>query len=383
MDITKFTAELPGELIPIEEGDHAFVPNPLPPTWEFPIRLWPLLREAVHQIGILEGTGKTLPNPAILLRPLEDREAIQSSRLEGTYATPKELLLFEMEPRESESEQDPANAWREVLNYRRALDRGTNDELPLCLRLIRELHRELLQGVRGKDRTPGHFRRFQVAIGSTKRFIPPPASRLEECLDPLEKYLHKTDSPYDALVDCFLVHYQFETIHPFSDGNGRVGRLLLVIMLQRRFKLSKPWLYLSEYFERFREEYVEKLFNVSVKGNWEEWIEFCLRGTISQAQNTIGRCERLLAIRGEFQERVAAVGGSIRLQQILERVFHSPFVRVADLARMLEVSYPTAKADLDRLVQAKILRELPSVTPKTFYAPEVFNIAYEDIGEIP
>lgn len=377
MDVSLFTDAKPGELLPIERGEYAFVPAPLPPEWEFPPDLWPLLAEAKRQIGILEGLGRNLPNPAILLRPLEDREAIQSSRLEGTYATPRELLLFEMKPRQSSSPDDPVNQWREVSNYRQALEFGTTTNLPLSLRLIRNLHRLLLHGVRGKQQTPGEFRTGQVAIGPNRRFVPPPANRLMECLDPLEKHLHMPSPRYDPLVDCFLVHYQFEAIHPFFDGNGRVGRLLLAIMLQQRCDLSKPWLYMSEFFEKHRDEYIENLFKVSTSAGWYEWVGFCLRGTVWQAKNTVERCEKLRTVREELMQKIADVGGSVRLVQIVERIFNLPLVRIADVAKELKVTYPTAKADIGRLVTAGILKELEGVTPRTYYAPDVFNVAYE------
>ena len=379
MDISQFQTGAPGEIIPIPEGDHAFVPYQLPPKWDFPVRLWPLVAEAKMQVGILEGLGRNLPNPAILLRPLEDREAITSSRLEGTYASPRELLLFEMQPGDPQSEAEPANDWREVFNYRKALYLATQSELPLSLRLIKDLHAALLSGVRGRERSPGEFRRVQVAIGVTRRFVPPPAERLMECLDPLEKYFHVSRPEYDPMVECFLAHYQFEAIHPFTDGNGRVGRLLLALMLYRRCGLSKPWLHMSEYYEKRREEYVQRLFDVSARAAWGEWVEFCLQGVVVQARATIRRCEQLLEVQQRFMSRLADVGGSVRLIQIVERVFHAPFVRVADLARQLEVTYPTAKADVERLVQAGILQELDNATPKTYFAPEVYRIAYGEL----
>jgi len=386
MDSSAFQRDAPGKVVSIGNGEHAFVPDPLPPDWVFPADLWPLLADAKQHLGILEGLGRNLPNPAILLRPLADREAIRSSRLEGTYATAKELLLFDLEPRESESETDPVNDQREVFNYRRALAHGTSSELPLSNRLLKEMHRILLERVRGADRAPGAFRKIQVAIGSTDpsvppRFVPPPPQRLRECLDLFEKYLHVTSSPFDPLVDCFLVHYQFETIHPFVDGNGRVGRLLLAIMLQQRCSLSKPWLYMSEYFDKNREEYVDSLFRISTRANWHGWIEYCLRGTLRQAKDTIERCERLRIIREEFMQRVTNAGGSVRLNQIVESIFYSPFVRLADLPAILGVTYPTAKSDIERLVEAGILQELPNVHPKTYFAPEVFNIAYDELDD--
>lgn len=381
MDVSRFISGCPGEIIAIGSNEHAFVPAPLPPQWQFPADLWPLLAEAKQQVGILEGLGRNLPNPGILLRPLGDREAIRSSELEGTYATPKELLLFEMAPRESKSAEDRVNDWREVFNYRTAMNFGTNSSLPLSLRLIRQLHKILLTGVRGKDRTPGEFRRVQVAIGSTKRFVPPPPPQLMVCLDPFEKYLHDPSGRFDPLVECFLIHYQFETIHPFIDGNGRVGRLLLAVMLYQCCELSKPWLYMSEFFERYRDEYIHCLFNVSARGNWRDWIEFCLRGVSAQARDTVERCERLRTIREAFMQRLTRVGGNVRLNQIVEHVFDVPFVRITDLPDRLGITYPTAKADVERLVQAGILQQLDDVTPKTFFAPEIFHIAYEGIEQ--
>jgi len=379
MDPTIFQPKAPGTIIPIADGEHAFIPSPLPPDWTFPADLWPLLAEAKQQLGLLEGLGRTLPNPAILLRPLADREAIRSSRLEGTYATAKELLLFDLESKESTSESDRVNEQREVFNYRRALSHGTASELPLSTRLLKEMHQILLNRVRGKDRAPGEFRKVQVAIGATSRFVPPPPERLLECIDPFEKYFHIEQSAFDPLVDCFLAHYHFETIHPFMDGNGRVGRLLLAIMLQHRCGLSKPWLYMSEYFDKNRDDYIAHLFHVSTHANWHDWIEFCIKGTVQQAQDTIQRCDRLRAVREEFSQRVTNVGGSIRLNQIVENIFYSPFVRVADLPARLNVTYPTAKADVQRLIDAGILQDLPNVTPRTLYAPDVFNIAYDEL----
>jgi Fic family protein len=379
VDASSFSKESPGALVPITDGELAFVPHPLPPAWEFPARLWPLLAEAKQYVGELNGIGSVLPSPMLLLRPLSDREAIQSSRLEGTYATPKELLLFELQPKDATTESARTNEFREVFNYQQALKYGTTSDLPLSLRLIRSLHHTLLAGVRGRDKTPGEFRKVQVAIGATRRFIPPPPHKVRECLDPLEKYLHDTALQFDPLVFCFLVHYQFETIHPFVDGNGRVGRLLLAIMLQQRCRLDKPWLYMSGFFEKHREDYTSLLFSVSARASWSEWIEFCLSGTLAQAKDTIARCRKLIQLRESFAERVARVGGNVRLSRIVEDTFTSPFVQVSALSKRLEVTYPTARADIDRLVEAGVLRELRDTTPRTFYAPEVFDVAYGDL----
>jgi Fic family protein len=380
MEIRLFCDSPPGKLVPIEGKEHAFVPDPLPPTWQLSERLWPDVTEALRVIGVLDGIGRVLPNPAILLRPTEDREAIQSSALEGTYATPKELLLFELSPPEPSANTDATNRFREVYNYRRAIQHATISSLPISLRLIRELHNLLMDGVRGHQKNPGEFRTVQVAIGHDRRFVPPPPQVVPVCLDRLEKFIH-AESSIHPLVDCFLVHYQFEAIHPFTDGNGRIGRLLLALMLQRAGQMSKPWLYLSDFFEKHRDEYIQGLFRVSTNADWENWVKLCLRATIAQGNATISRCERLLAVNDRYKRQLQDTGGNVRLQMILDQMFVHPFAGVADVARRLEVTYPTAKSDLEKLADAGILKLLPGHSPKTYYAPEIFGIAYENISD--
>ncbi len=377
MDLTRFGTASPGTLVAIGGSDKAFVPSPLPPDWLFPMSLWPLLADAKQHLGMLEGIGRTLPNPDILITPLQQREAIRSSSLEGTFATPQELLLFEYEKPAASSSSDPANSWREVYNYGVALRMGTTTDQPLSLHLIRTLHAELMSGVRGRDQSPGQFRTNQVHIGHGKRFVPPPVVHLQSALDDLHGYINIPADEYDPLVRCFLVHYQFETIHPFHDGNGRVGRLLLSVMLLRACGMTKPWLYMSAFFDRYKDEYIDRLFSVSSSGAWGEWIAFCLRGTIEQAKDTIRRCARLLAIRQDYMNRIGT-NGSIRLGKIVERLFISPFVRVTELVDILGVSYPTAKADVDRLRQLTILEELKDEKQKTFFSPDILHAAFED-----
>lgn len=379
MDVSLFADEMPGQLVTIGSGQSGFVPAALPPNWDFPERLWPLLAEARHRLGVLEGLGRNLPNPQILVRPLQQREALRSSSLEGTFATPQELLLFEMSPREPKSNTDRANAWLEVFNYSQALRIGSADDEPLTASLVRQLHEVLMRGVRGKDQSPGQFRSGQVHIGHDMRFIPPPPTHLQGCLDSLFQYTAREDRPYDRLVDCFLIHYQFETIHPFFDGNGRVGRLLLAIMIKQWCGFTKPWLYMSAYFDRYKDEYIDRLFNVSAQAQWEDWIAFCIRGVHYQADDTIRRCNELLAIREDFAARVREIpGGSIRLSTIVDGLFENPMVRPADLHKALDVSYPTAKADIDKLLAAGIVRELAGARIKTFYAPQILDVAFAE-----
>jgi len=385
VDKSVFSTESPGYLVPIEvndETDWSFVPHPLPAEFKLEPESWPLLLKAKEELARLDGVGRHLPNQELLLRPLQQREALTSSSLEGTYASPEQLLLYGIDPREPSSEKDPVNAWREVFNYGRALTHGQqqlDEGYPLSLALVRQLHQSLLGGVRGADRTPGEFRKTQVHIGSTRRFIPPPPLEVQRCLGELEEQFGSTPD-IDPLVRCFMLHYQFETIHPFNDGNGRVGRLLLSLMIYKWCGLHSPWLYLSAFFERYKDEYINNLFNVSAKNRWSTWIDFCLRATISQSIDSIHRIDRLVVLRQDYHDRTVNLSSASRLHSIIEDLFAQPLVVVSRLARTYSVTYPTASADIHRLVKVGILKELPDTYPKTYFAPEVMNIAYQDVS---
>lgn len=301
--------------------------------------------------------------------------------MEGTYATPEELLLYRMDPREPMSREDRANDWREVFNYGRALQQGMDlmaGGLPLSLRLIREMHRTLLGGVRGHDRRPGEFRDCQVHLGVGGRFIPPPAANVPGCLDAFEKYHHE-ESDVDPLLRAFMAHYQFEAIHPFRDGNGRIGRLLLSLTICRWLDLGSPWLYMSPFFERHKDEYIDRLFMVSADGQWVAWLSFRLQGVVEQARDTVRRVDQLVALRADFLDRAATSGGSARLNGIVERLFSAPVVTIPQVVSDTGVTYPTAKTDVKRLEDLGILVEGDaSVTPKYFYSRPIFDIAYGD-----
>jgi Fic family protein len=384
MNLSRFKDTKTGTFVPITTPsgpDNAFIPDKLPPAWLFPTHLWPKLVEARAALSKLDGIGQTLPDPELLLIPLKRREAITSSRIEGTYATAQELMLFELSQAEPKSTHDPVNSWKEVFNYSKALSQGASMllELPFCGRLIKELHRTLMMGVHGQRSTCGEYRDHQVAIGSDRRYVPPPVPEMLQAMTDMENYINEETSEFDPLVRAYLVHYQFEAIHPFGDGNGRIGRVILSLMVYHWCKLHLPWLYMSAFFERFKDEYVENLFNVSASGAWEKWIDFCLTGTIQQANDAISRCERLARLKGEMLKRVRP--GSPRTEQIIHDLFSNPVVRVSDLRKKLEISYPTAQTDVDRLVQSEILKPLGDTRPKAYYSPEIFDIAYAEIQE--
>jgi Fic family protein len=287
--------------------------------------------------------------------------------------------LFQAEPRYPTSAADPTNAYREVFNYGRALrlklDGGT--ELPLSLRLIRQLHGILMDGVRGANQTPGEFRKTQNQIGSPARFVPPPAQHLPEVLDAFEKYLHVKHSDLDPLVRAFIAHYQFETIHPFGDGNGRVGRLLLSLTIAEWCELSSQWLYMSSFFERRKEEYMDLLLAVSTHGDWERWIEFCLDGFIAQATDTEKRCDKLMNLYRDFHERIRNVrGGSVRLASLVDRLFMRPTVTVKGVKNDSRVTYPTAKSDLKKLESLGIVMPLEGMALATYYCAPIYDIIF-------
>lgn len=382
MDPSRFTDKRTGRLVKISapEEDWAFIPASFPPTWPFPVRLWPLLTKAKEELARLDGIGRTLSNPQLLLHPIQHREALRSSSLEGTYASPEELLLFELKPRRPKPESDKRDAVWEVFNYSEALRKGLVllNSLPLSLRFIKVLHQTLLEGIRGKGRVPGEFRNYQVHVGSDRRFIPPPPNVLGACLDDFEKAMNTEDSPYDPLVWAFLLHYQFEAIHPFRDGNGRIGRLLLALMIFQQCGLTSPWLYMSAFFERYRDEYINNLFRISTHGDWETWIEFCLKGTAVQAVDTIRRCEDLRALKERFHQ--LADGLSTRSHRIIDRLFDSPVLTVPMLVRDLEVTYPTAKSDVHKLVSKQILKGIDGTYPKHYLSPEILRIAFRELG---
>jgi Fic family protein len=248
---------------------------------------------------------------------LQRREAIRSSSLEGTYASAEELLLFELDSEEPASASDRMSDWIEVNNYAVAVRHGTEllSTLPLSLRLIREMHERLLTGVRGRDRAPGEFRRTQVHIGSDRRYVPPPPNELLPCLDDFEKFLNEADA-IDPLVRTYVAHYQFEAIHPFIDGNGRVGRALLALCAYQWCGLSQPWLYVSPYFDHHKDEYIDGLFAVSTDGAWNRWLELCLRATLDACHDAIRRCDQLRKLREQYHAKADVTSG--RMHPLIE-----------------------------------------------------------------
>src|SRR5215210_6228035 len=279
-----FSSEAPGRLVSVGDRRWAFVPESLPPKLDYGPPLAAALSEADRTLGELAGLGRTLPNPYLLTRPFLRREAVLSSRIEGTRASLVDLFAFEVEP-PLFAEPERSDDVQEVGNYVRALEHSMArlEELPISQRLLQEMHAVLMEGMRGQQRDPGEFRRILNWIGppgsglDEATYVPPPPAEIPTALTELERYVHG-DTGLLPLLDIALVHYQFEAIHPFLDGNGRIGRLLITLMLIERDLLPEPLLYLSAYFERHRGAYYDHLLAVSQKGEWEGWLLFFLRG---------------------------------------------------------------------------------------------------------
>jgi Fic family protein len=345
-----------GKYVPLAGGGRAFVPAPLPPPIAWTPELAGAESEASLLLGRLSGKGDGLLNLHLLIRPFVRREAVLSSRIEGTQATLSELLADEAGAAVERAPDD----LREVRNYVIALEDGVASlpKLPLSLRLVRDLHRTLMKDVRGNSANPGEFRRTQNWIGppgatvASARFVPPPPNEVPACLDAWEKFLHARELP--PLAQAALLHYQFEAIHPFIDGNGRVGRLLIALFLIEREILPSPLLYLSAFFEASRRDYYDLLTRVSTHGEWKPWILYFLRGITHQANDALGRLEKIHALRESWRKRLA-FRQTTKVMKLLDRITGNPFVTVKGAALHLGVAFTTAQRTIDVLAEQRIL----------------------------
>ena len=346
-------------------GYRAFIPAPLPPEPQVALdpSLLSLLSEADHALGQLDGVASILPNPDLFVAMYVREEAVISSQIEGTQSTLEDVLQYEMD---RDSHQQPRDVV-EVVNYVRAMNHGLErlKEFPLSLRLIREIHRELLEGVRGQNREPGEFRKTQNWIGPTgctpvdAVFVPPPPHEMNEALGNFEKFLHM-ESPLPALIHCGLAHAQFETIHPFLDGNGRVGRLLITFLLCHREILSRPLLYLSHHFKRHRTEYYDRLMAIRTSGDWEGWIGFFLTGVRDVSREAVNRSRAILHLRDEHMNRIQASLGLATANgfRLLDLLFRTPWVTTAQVQEYLQCTFPTANQMITKLERLGILQEV-------------------------
>jgi len=366
-----------GHLVQTIQGEMAFVPHDLPPKLQWTGELISVLSDADRAIGQLHGVGLNLPNPNLLITPFVRREAEMSSRIEGTQAQVQDIYLFEL--------RESADV-KEVANYVRALEHGLRrcQELPVCLRLIRELHQILLDGVRGEQDRPGELRTGQNWIGSTgspieqASFVPPPPQQVPASMDAFEKFLNLRFQQIPVLVWLAMAHYQFEAIHPFRDGNGRIGRLLITLLLCTTEVLEKPLLYLSAYFERNRSEYYERLLKVSTKGEWSEWILFFLRGVLEQATDAFKRSKQLLDLQQLYHDQVKSRRSALQIQ-LVDLLIERPVITTVFISKHFNVTYAAAKNNIDKLIKLGILRKLSGVKPHTYIAEKALDVIHKPV----
>ena len=350
-------------------GYRAFIPASLPP--DPPVRisgeLQELLSQADRALGRLDGSIQTLPNPDLFVFMYVRKEAVLSSQIEGTQSSLQDVLAAEARILSRDRPQDVD----EVINYVRAMNHGLSGlaRLPVSIRLIREIHAELLQGVRGRHLSPGDLRTSQNWIGpagctlNEASFVPPPPHEIAQHLSQLERFL-QTDNRLPLLVKIGLAHVQFETIHPFLDGNGRIGRLLITFLLCEQKVLFKPVLYLSYYLKRNRQQYYEQLQSVRDHGTWEEWLLFFLRGVIEVSRQATDTARLILNLREEHRQAITehlgrAAGNGHR---VLEYLYEHPIVSVKEVQNLTGTTYPAANQLVARLVAADILNEITGQT---------------------
>ena len=347
------------------EGYKAFIPNPLPPVPEIIMdqEMWNLLSQADRALGRLDGATDALPNPDLFVFMYVRKEAVLSSQIEGTQASLIDVLEFESQALEPDNPQEVA----EVVNYISAINYGLErlKELPVSLRLIREIHQELMKGVRGAERNPGEFRRSQNWIGAggcslaEATYVPPPPHEMLQSLDNLEKFLH-SPQPIPTLIKAGLAHAQFETIHPFLDGNGRTGRLLITFLLCEQNILQRPLLYISYYFKKYRSEYYDRLQAVRDNGNWEGWLKFFLRGVYEVAQEAAATARKIVNLKEEHRQLVLNEMGrrSGNAIALLESLYFRPIFTVEHAEAITNLSYPNANTLIKDLSNIGLLQEI-------------------------
>ena len=363
-----------GELVPAAEGQSAFVPHPLPRQLDMSSKLSYLLERATLTVGTLAGAGEISPNPSLFIQPFIGREAVLSSRIEGTQASLSDLLRHESG---SQGYNDDIG---EVLNYIEALEYGIGrlDQLPISLRLLNEVHERLLAGVRGQDKLPGELRNEQVWIGPPgssirdARFIPPPPSYVRDLLYDWEKFAN--ESIYmPVLVQCALMHYQIEAIHPYRDGNGRIGRLLIILFLHAQKVLPTPLLYMSAYFERDRQRYYDELLNVSVSCDWERWLDYFLTGVIQESRDVLMRLRRVRELYDHYRGILSSGRGAGSSLNLLDALFDNPYMTVPRASSTLGMTSAGARRVLERLVDARIVARIEDAWPHLYVAQSILD----------
>ncbi|MBS3074682.1 Fic family protein [Candidatus Pacearchaeota archaeon] len=370
-----------GKIVETQDSEHgkykAFIPNKLPPKVEYTSQVVLALSKADSTLSKLSGAGLLLPNPDLLIIPYLKKEALSSSRIEGTRISLSDYFLSEAKG----IKKNDAEA-TEVLNYVEAINYGLEKikEEQITVELIKEMHKILLSNVRGNELLPGNFRPVQNWIGppNTKiqeaTFVPPPKEEVENLVKELIEYLNFYDE-MPLLIRCALMHYQFETIHPFCDGNGRIGRTLITLYLCKKNKISKPLLYASDYFEKHRREYYDLLLNTNKSGKFEEWIKFFLEAIKVQSEDALDRTIKIQNLREEYRKKIIKEKQANNLIKVMDNLFFNPYTTINQISAQLKVTYPTAKKIVDQFIKLGILKETKQKErEKLFVGHEILNI---------
>ncbi|MDB9517188.1 Fic family protein [Roseofilum reptotaenium CS-1145] len=354
-----------GQYVHQIEGYQAFIPSPLPPQPEIVMdqEMWNLLSQADRALGRLDGATDALPNPDLFVFMYVRKEAVLSSQIEGTQASLMDVLEFESQALEPQNPQDIA----EVVNYIDAINHGLDrlKDLPVSLRLIKEIHEKLMRGVRGSERDPGEFRRSQNWIGTggcslkDATYVPPPPHEMLKSLDNLEKFLHSSQ-PMPTLIKVGLAHAQFETIHPFLDGNGRTGRLLITFLLCEQNILQRPLLYISYYFKKYRSQYYDYLQDIRDRGNWENWLKFFLCGIYEVAQEAAATARKIVNLKEEHRQLVLDQMGrrAAKAIALLESLYSKPIFTVEHAIEITKLRYSNANTLIKNLCDLRLLEEI-------------------------
>jgi Fic family protein len=374
-----------GRVIRQPEGYRAFIPAPLPPEppLRFDSQLATVLAGAGTALGRLDGVAATLPNPELFVAMYVRREAVLSSQIEGTQSTLDDVLAFEID---SDRSKLPGDI-EEVVNYVNAMNYGLSrlGSLPLSLRLLREIHGKLLTGGRGSEKSPGEFRHSQNWIGGGPRladatFIPPPPHEMRTALGDLERFLHDSGG-LDPLIVCALAHAQFETIHPFLDGNGRVGRLLVTFLLCHAKVLRRPVLYLSHYLKRHRGSYYDRLTAVRYEGDWEGWLRFFLTGVAEVAREAEQTARQIVELRERLRHAAQSTDMSVNTLKLLDHLFEQPVINVKEAQRRLSVSFPAANGMVNELQRVGVLTEVTGGRRNRMFRFDPYLDLFADVTE--
>lgn len=381
MNIDEFTDKQRANLTKTSKGAWTFVPPPLPPSIDMS-RIALDLGAAAAAIGELKGAARRLQNPYMLITPLIRKEALTSSAIEGTITTIDDMLLEQV----SAPGLSDDNA-REAFNYVRALDEATKllKSLPISHRVINAAHKILFTGLspaRGAGKRSGEYKTAQNAIGktgddeTTARYVPPPPAQTIECMNRLEAYINRDNRlAGEELLDIGTAHYQFEAIHPFSDGNGRIGRMLVTLMAQQLKLVEHPLLHVSADIENNKSDYIDRLFAVSSQGDWEGWLAFFLQTVRRSCTSATAKVDQVIELQREFREKALSHRSNYRLATIVDSLFTKEWITVSEAQQLCGVTFPTAQSDLETLVQLGILQQMKRPRPAIFVAPAIWSLS--------